>query len=501
MTLKDIWHGQASDNNKRRSNNLSGFDRNMFTMDRDNKISNVVMAVGAVLCGTVLSSTAYDPALTTRHIIWCFVTIVLLCLIRKPVINKTMAILSVGFLLACATSGMFAVNTSEWLYSFLRSILMVSYLLMASSVLNAKFFSKTMVCLGVFYVLYAWCEFSCKPVLDCIGVMCNRNPWSMAHFLILPFCYYLVNINVWKWFSLSVGICLLVNIALLSTRSVMLGVLVSAIVMFIVNRKTRIWLIPLFILIFIGIFVKWDALINTDSMSDRFPAWLATVDMIKDNPLGVGCGNWKLVLFKYGNELPRRFFINSVFRHPHNDHLWILAETGIVGLSCYAGLYLCASYNAIKNKRYHVLIALSGYAVIAFFSFPWERAFSSMILVIFMVMAFRKKNLCVNRAIIAPLVMVLLSFIAVLGFRHRSLCYNKQLRATRSWVDAKEYCKGYSRFSTLTYVGLPWQWWAGLANVNSGDIALAKKQLDMAHEDSPYNVHVIKAKNDVRNLK
>ena len=73
--------------------------------------------------------------------------------------------------------------------------------------------------------------------------------------------------------------------------------------------------------------------------SPRFKLYKSTLQLFVDQPiLGVGPGNWKIDVWKYG------LYINSLGRsfaqRPHNDFLWVLAEGGIFAGLSYMLLFL-----------------------------------------------------------------------------------------------------------------------------------------------------------------
>ncbi|MCH8069365.1 MAG: O-antigen ligase family protein, partial [Candidatus Marinimicrobia bacterium] len=125
--------------------------------------------------------------------------------------------------------------------------------------------------------------------------------------------------------------------------------------------------------------------------SGRLGIWRASLDMFKDNLnwlSGVGLNNWHFNYPYYakGHLISTRA---APFR-PHNDFLWILTETGVVGFSIYIWLLLTVAYMVFRILKYSpdaktVLLTVSlttSLAAIlshAMFSFPKERIASSML--------------------------------------------------------------------------------------------------------------------------
>ena len=70
-----------------------------------------------------------------------------------------------------------------------------------------------------------------------------------------------------------------------------------------------------------------------------------------DHPvLGVGRGNWeyRYPLYAGGEHIN----INAAPRRPHNDLLWIVSETGIVGLGFYLALLIASFIAGIAAVRH-----------------------------------------------------------------------------------------------------------------------------------------------------
>ena len=77
------------------------------------------------------------------------------------------------------------------------------------------------------------------------------------------------------------------------------------------------------------------------SIEERLKLWTKTLNMISENPLlGVGIGNWKIIIPSYGTTGLRSEQGEVHFQRPHNDFLWILAETGIISLLFYTGFFV-----------------------------------------------------------------------------------------------------------------------------------------------------------------
>ena len=117
----------------------------------------------------------------------------------------------------------------------------------------------------------------------------------------------------------------------------------------------------------------------------RWTLWSHTIDMISEHAiLGVGLGNWKLIYPAYDDDEMIR--VGSAPERPHNDFLWIAAESGIPSLIAYVWILVVALFAGLslirrREKSEHIVGALIcgliAVTVHSFFSFPRERVESS----------------------------------------------------------------------------------------------------------------------------
>ena len=108
--------------------------------------------------------------------------------------------------------------------------------------------------------------------------------------------------------------------------------------------------------------------------SSRLRRWEATMRLVKEKPLfGEGAGDWKTVKYKYG------LYDNSVT--PHNDYLWVMSDSGLVGFVFYillfilAFIYLFRAWYRAEDPDDRLLalcllFGLVGYMAIQSFTFP-----------------------------------------------------------------------------------------------------------------------------------
>ena len=123
--------------------------------------------------------------------------------------------------------------------------------------------------------------------------------------------------------------------------------------------------------------------INVEGVSSRFPAWVNTIEMIKEHPItGVGIGQWPEAYPMYYDRKMKDIFFNEKVRleRLHNDYLEIFANFGLAGyvfLLWLAYLVVVRVWKIVKNvnHEYRLLalglgLGLIGFSIVALVSFP-----------------------------------------------------------------------------------------------------------------------------------
>jgi len=150
------------------------------------------------------------------------------------------------------------------------------------------------------------------------------------------------------------------------------------------------------------------SIFNEKGDSGRLGLWQASMKMFKDDLnwlTGVGLNNWQFVYPYYSGPEGPLGGISSVGIRPHNDYLWILTETGVLGLGIYLWLLFTVGrmiYIILKRckntKTVHLTItymtSLLAILIHAMFSFPKERiAISILFWLILAFISYEYKNL------------------------------------------------------------------------------------------------------------
>ncbi len=519
-----------------------------------------------------LSSTL-DPVLTPRFFVWGIMLFVLSTLfvirlyenpnsIDYSVLRRATFFAFLGYFLFSLISLTKAINITEGIYELVKIFLSIVYLFIATTILNERknripILVKAVVVTATILSAIAICQYFLhafnKPGIDVLysvrATMAHKNQLSSALFLMLPFCLYaaLAFHDYWKAVSIIPIVLILLNIFLLQTRSVWVGLFVSTISTIIVFgflfrrfnifkemkliflRRSLYIVSALIIVLSISVYfhLKSDSI---DSLLQRVRSiytgerdggriylWQKTLELTKDNVIfGVGAGNWKIVVPSCSVEFRPNAFLGLHYQRPHNDYIWVLSEVGIFGFICYLSIFGVTIFYIFKILIHHsntndkllsifMFFGIVGYMAISFFTFPKERIFHSAFLLLMMaiVISIYHQSLGDKKTVSPPFMfslvipsILLLSFAIFIGYiRLNAEVHTKralEARRIQDWpVVISEIDKGYSAFATLDPTSAPLQWYKGEANFLLNNTQKALEDYEKAYKAHPYHIYVL----------
>lgn len=506
-----------------------------------------------------------DPVITIRLL---FLTVILLGInfILLIKLKKYLAVNSILrrkiflffgiYLLFSSLSLINAINIPEGLFSLGK--ILVSFILFVNAVLilnknraACSILSKIISICALLVSLIGITQhffdfFNFVPGVDVVySLFVNRNLFSSVLFLALPFLIY-------SYFSFS-KFWLIINfitisfsfflITIIKARAVWLGILTSFIfvillVVFFKYKKKKycqkIWISKRGILLGLAIivitvtaYIFFSADISShrgqkeitsrDGLNVRLKAWQKTIPMVQEHPLlGVGVGNWKIVLPKYGVKGMRTEKGAYQYIRPHNDFVWVLAEIGIIGFIAYLTIFLLLIYYLLRiisktkssgDRLFSILLlfGLIGYMVVSSFSFPRERIFH-LVLFIFLISTITviyernfpnrrpvKKSITISISLVS-----LMLLLPIMFFNYQRLKSEVHLyfalnagKADKLKLEIAALSKIDQRIYNMTPMGIPVLWHRGIAHYDLKQNKSAYKDFYKAYQSHPYHIYIL----------
>jgi len=375
----------------------------------------------------------------------------------------------------------------------------------------------------------------------------NRNLFASISFLVFPFLLYgyFRFQKFWRILSIIAIIFSTFTITVTRARAVFLAVFLACYSGLLIlsfcrikigksdQKKGRIILlvIVLFSMITFGISeselsgklhpkISNKRLGTNATLFIRIYAWRKTWSMIKEHPFtGVGGGNWKIILPKFGLEGKRLETGAYQYIRPHNDYLWVWAENGVFGFIFYLMIFIIAIVYCLRilkgksgNKLLTILIlsGLIGYMMIAFFSFPRERIYHTIILITYLAIIsvlysrsnfeYEKKEVFLNSrlakigislgALIMASLMLSYSYQRQKSEIHFYVAYGararNQFNITIAAID-----KINPNIFNISPTGIPVQWYKGNAYFQKGMLNEALHNFLKANQNHPYHIFTL----------
>lgn len=478
------------------------------------------------------------------------------------VLRRAVFALLFGYFFITLASGFWAYNFREGIFDMVKTFSVFSLVVLLALVFNqtvnwheklvksviiaallASFTGFSQYVLNVILATDPWLPDGSPVIYSVKGLMAHRNQFSMSLMLMLPFTgfgiYYLK--NKWKWVASVSSALLLVLIFLLQTRSVWIGISVSAITVvfsiiffgkklpfgkgFIIKSSVVALVIGFFSIYWINNYSpvnntvtgsKKPGLLDPFSAKNynRFKIYNVSTEMILEHPLtGVGAGNWKIHSPRYFKKYHfDRDQLNWI--RPHSDYLWVTAEKGIAGLLIFLGIFAITFFYLYKilisNAEVHFKIfalflfgGITAYMVISLFSFPLERInqqvylsllIASVVVIYHNIFPDKPKSLESRR--ILPFALPLLVFGVIYGISavNMEILVKKarNLQMKSNWPGLLSESKKIPQtFKNIDVEGMPIPWYSGLAATNMRDFEAAQKEYGKAAEIFPTNVKVL----------
>lgn len=249
---------------------------------------------------------------------------------------------------------------------------------------------------------------------------------------------------------------------------------------------------------------------HSDSGVERIKLWQKTWQLFLEKPLlGVGAGNWQFMYQKFGvGDIDAVRNSGITFQRPHNDFLWVLSETGLLGfvllliVLVYTGIKFHKSQSLQSNPSTLALFsALMALMTDAFFSLDKERPLIILFAAILFAALLRKISLPfelqkTKRTVVVIAIATGLSFgLAVALFRINGEYHTQQLLLSKNNNDLTQMSihgrKALSVFYTCDPTSTPIASYVGYAyeRMNRADSMLVFTE--QAYHLAPYDYEVL----------
>lgn len=513
----------------------------------------------------VFSSTIVDPVLIPRQMllsVFLFIVVVILMLkktelqfnFKNPLFYAISAFLFLNFISFFHTGVPGETHTVFSKLALLFSFFLVTTILLYNDIIKSNQLIVAAIAFGLITVAFPLLEIFDKSMqgqhlfrqIERIrGSSANKNLLSSILFLCIPFyCIGLQQGIKTRSLSLLGLIPTLIVLITIRTRAVLIALVIFFILLICYKIKQRFSIQKKYFL-FSGIIVLLlsvstyffyvknkvadlknpttdetqrylTRLLDSGTFESRILFWKNSLLMWKDNMFfGVGLGNWQIQFSKYGlNNFKDYAILNgeSTLQRPHNDFIWILCETGILGLLAYLlifGLIFYQLYCLIRKatsseekwKFFFIFSALAGYMVISFFDFPYERIEHQVIIMLLFALVsaayFQKTNATTRnfgRFLFILIIPVAYSFLVTLyrfkGEKHAVKMYAAKI--TQNWNETiYESKKANSYFYRLDNTSMPLTWYEGIGHFNENRPEESQECFEKAYQLTPYNIQVI----------
>lgn len=527
-------------------------------MDRGKAVTRVFLfAVAAV--PLVYSPFTLDLTLTARFIfLACAMLAAAVLLYRSqnsPAFKIDLVILSyLAYVLCCVLSLLWAKNKSEALFEASKVVLFffAFYFTVFCLERYPGFFKaqlqKISVVLSFIALLAGFWQYlqvadnSIVDLYTITGLNSHKNLYASFTFLNL---YFLIlaatqQKNQWRLFArLALGLSFILLIAL-QTKAVWAGLAVAACTAGLIygcsRVKTRLkygllaGIVASLLCVNVFFFFALQPAIAKglaynaaeEQLSggkpvfdqERLQIWEKTYHMVGQyRLLGVGMGNWQ-VFFPDAtlSGLWRVEDLNYTFQRPHNDFLWILAETGVIGFNLYLFFLLALLWMALRAIRKSekgtsaaaalAMAIISGYCAVSFFDFPRERIEHGLWLSLIcgsLYYYIRETNrpsaimVVPNNTLLRTVTIGLLGFILLTGgLRHQGEFHTHKMLERRSSAEViSEGLAAKSFAYSLDPTSVPLSWYVGNAYVSAGESWKAHASFQEAYRQNPYNRNVL----------
>lgn len=526
------------------------------------------------LAGIFFSSVMLLPVIMDFTLVPRFISLALFLTLASYAVYKikdiptikldSILLCYIAYTFYCCITILWAKSKSEALFESLKLLLSLAvfvFTFFSLKINRAYFLSKTIgfsVVILLLELAATYLQFTSLTELNkdsiylITGLNSHKNLFSSFLFLNLFFLILAVNRYQKQWRVLAVA-ALILNLILLlflRTKAVWLGLSVTAVVaLFLyaflsdstkVKPKIDLPVLILLITLTFNVFffnllqpliqksIDYTSQLDANrSVSagtvkleeERLILWDKTYEIFKQDKFsGIGMGNWQIQFPKASlTGLWRAEDLNYTFQRPHNDFLWILSETGLIGFNLFilflsglisAGSRTLRSITSNSESRLELILCIAfigGYFTLSFFDFPKERMEHNVwIGIIFGIAYYHIKNnyplknfgelkLSKPFLLMGLFVMIFITYTGTMRFKGEY--YVRKMFDYKNTNQKTELIKAGYRAVNYVYsidpTSVPVHWYTGNAQAALGNYAKAHSDFVRAYRYNPYNRNLL----------
>ena len=353
--------------------------------------STIIIAVFILILPLIINIHISDMVLSIRYLSLSILIFLLYLLkfkngiisdvLKNPIVISLLLLFCINIF-----SALYHNFTADAIFSLSRLFILLSltiffaalftkedYLFIAKSILIFILISLLIYFIQI-YIAFTNDKDFISSVEKISATMGNKNLLASILVLSLPFLFYVYQSanKLWKILVLFLLVLILCSLLLIQSKAVLLGLFLMSvsIILFAFRGNSKIILSSIVIIgmitsmlfiaspkVFKHFSQEIDQIVKKKERIDknrivendgRVALYIKTIDMIKDNLLlGVGPGNWRKELPKYGlkNTIGQK---GDIFvQRPHSDFLWFFAEGGILSGILYILLFVIILRDAL----------------------------------------------------------------------------------------------------------------------------------------------------------
>jgi O-antigen ligase len=452
-----------------------------------------------------------------------------------PLPGKGFTLSASGWLLITWISVFYSINTGEAVYlAGLRTLMVLAMVWLASQP-ELKMAIYGILIWGIVEAhvgageLLGWIDMGTRADPPC-GLTGNPNLFGGLMMLLCPFPLLLLKkgkvVQNISFFSASAVMATMGCLSGSQAAQLALGVMAGMAILLMGLKKSRgaiqmglkflsvaaVVLIMTAPLIWAFAFVKTTTHPLTRA-GERAMVWKATARLTAESPIqGMGLAGWKYRILEKGLTGNTREFGNAYFAEPHNDYLWVYAESGLPAILGYGTLLVVLFLRGLRrlaiqpeDKKSPMLIfpllSLTGWLVLSGFTSPLERVdfLAALAFAGGIILAEKeggKKVWLISKWWMGVPV-ILSCFLAVVAMNRwqgeKGLVEMHQARKKAQWpeVEKLSVAAGNRWFTSDYFSSTPLVWYRGIAMFNEGRNEDALVAFREARRQSPFHPHVL----------